>query len=238
MNRNTTAALIGALAIGVGIGIAGFAGSAQATRSVGIEAGNMASIDVFALIDRGLSTDAMQAERTEFETSMNASMEQLQQQLVAIQTQLGSMTADDPNAQSAYQEYQQLQSAAQYQSQQASVGYQTLIAQQIARAYTEIYAAANELAAESGYAFVFATRSDGELLQTDTINGITQEILARPLVTPPSATDITEQVRIKLGYPEEVELESGDDDVSETINIGPGGVETQSDDPATSPSEE
>jgi Skp family chaperone for outer membrane proteins len=204
MKRNTTAALLGALAIGAGIGIIGFGNAAMANRTVGIETGNMASIDVFSLIDRGLSTDEMELERSNFETQTSASLDQVQQQLAAVQSQLSTMTADDPNAQGAYQQYQQLQNQAQLLSQQASAGYQTLIAQQISRAYTEIYAAANEIAAEGGYAFVFATRSDGELLQTDTITGITQEILARPLVTPPSATDLTEQVRIRLAYPEQV----------------------------------
>lgn len=236
MNRNTAAAFIGALAIGASIGIVGFGNSAQATRSSGIESGSIASIDVFALIDRGLSTDAMKTERTEFETSMNASLEQIQQQIAALQTQLSTMTAEDPNAQNAYQQYQQLQSQAQYQSQQASAEYQGLIARQIARAYEEIYAAANEIAAESGYSFVFATRSDGELLQTDTITGITQEILARPLVTPPSATDLTEQVRVKLGYPEEVDTEVESNEPAETIMIGPGA--DQADEPSEPQNEE
>lgn len=216
MKRNITAALLGALAIGAGIGIVGFSNNAQATHAFGIESGTMASIDVFALIDRGLSTDAMQQERTDFETQTSEPLDQVQQQLTTLQTQLSTMTADDPNAQGAYQQYQQLQNQAQFLSQQASAGYQTLIAQQISQAYSEIYAAANEIAAEGGYAFVFATRSDGELLQTDTITGITQEILARPLLTPPGATDLTEQVRVKLGYPEQVDETLTDEDPGDT----------------------
>ena len=211
MKRNATAALIGALTLAAGVGIIGFTNSANATRSYGVETGNMASVDVFALVDRALSTDAMKQEREKYETDSNASLESVQQQLAALQQQLGSMTADDPNAQAAYQQYQQLQSQAQYLSQQASNGYQTLIANQISTAYKAIYGATNEIASENGYEFVFATRSDGELLQTDTITGITQEILARPLVTPPSATDLTEMVRVKLGYPEEIEVVTQDE---------------------------
>jgi len=203
MKRPTTAAFVGVLALSATIGLIGFNNSAEANRTFGVETGDIASIDVFALVDLALGTDEMIQERTKYETETNNAIEGLQQQLMELQTQLNNMTADNPGAQALYQQYQQLQNQAQIQSQQATTGYQSLIARQISRAYEEIYAGANELAAEQGFAFVFATRSDGELLQTETITGITQEILARPLVTPPSATDLTEQLRVKLGYPEE-----------------------------------
>jgi len=217
MKRPTTAAFVGVLALSATIGLIGFNNSAEANRTFGVETGDIASIDVFALVDLALGTDEMIQERTKYETETNSAIEGLQQQLMELQTQLNNMTADNPGAQALYQQYQQLQNQAQIQSQQATTGYQSLIARQISRAYEEIYAGANELAAEQGFAFVFATRSDGELLQTETITGITQEILARPLVTPPSATDLTEQLRVKLGYPEE-----SADQSSEEGMIDPG----------------
>lgn len=200
--RHTTAALIAGMALTGVLGVAAFTHNTQATRSMGMDMGQIGSIDVFALVDRALSTDDMVAARQNYETQTNAGLEQLQAQFMQVQNQLSTMTADDPNAQTLYNQYQQLQQQMQMQSQQASSGYQSLIARQIATAYEAIYAAANEVGMEQGYAFVFATRSDGELLQTETITGITQEILARPLMTPPSATDLTELVRVKLGYPE------------------------------------
>lgn len=230
MKRPTNAALIGALALTATIGAIGWNNAAHATRTVGVETGNLASIDVFALVDRALSTDEMTTQRAEYETATNAQMEQVQQQLMALQTQLSNMTPDDQNAQALYQQYQTLQNQAQYQSQEATTGYQRLIANQIAGAYQEIYAAANEIAAEEGYDFVFATRADGELLQTDTITGITQEILARPLVTPPTATDLTEQLRVRLGYPEDAPEGEADSGLIDPSN---GGVEdAQSEEPA------
>lgn len=223
MKRPTTAALIGALALTATLGVIGWNNAAHATRTNGIETGNMGSIDVFALVDRALSTDEMTSQRAEYETATNAQIEQVQQQLMQLQTQLSSMTQDDPNIQNLYGQYQDLQSQAQYQSQQATAGYQRLIANQIANAYKDIYAAVNELAAEDGYDFIFATRSDGELLQIDTITGITQEILARPLVTPPGATDLTEQLRVRLGYPEELPEDEGDEGL---IDPSTGGADS------------
>lgn len=208
MKRPHTALIVAGTAITTLLGLSVFAPSANATRTAGIESGSMASVDVFTLIDRALSTEAMKTERVDYETQSNAALSGMQQRFVELQQQLGGMQPNDPNANTLYQEYQALQSNLQRASQQASDGYQTLIAKQIASAYTEIYAAANEVATEQGFAFVFATRSDGELLQTDTITGITQEILARPLVTPPSATNLTEAIRAKLGYPDAASLET------------------------------
>ncbi|MHA7812319.1 MAG: hypothetical protein ACX94C_02840 [Phycisphaerales bacterium] len=239
MKRPTTAAFVGVLALSATIGLIGFNNSAEANRTFGVETGDIASIDVFALVDLALGTDEMIQERTKYETETNSAIEGLQQQLMELQTQLNNMTADNPGAQALYQQYQQLQNQAQIQSQQATTGYQSLIARQISRAYEEIYAGANELAAEQGFAFVFATRSDGELLQTETITGITQEILARPLVTPPSATDLTEQLRVKLGYPEESADQGSEEGMIDTgTTQSPDGGEVEPANPQTEEGEE
>ncbi len=211
MKRPNTLTLLSIAILTILLGLAIFTPRANATRSMGFEAGDIAFVDVFTLIDRALSADTLAQERLDFETESNASMSQMQQQLMTLQGQLGAIQPDDPSAGQLDQQYQQVQSNLQRASQQASADYQSLIAEQISQAYGEIYAGTNTVAAELGYAFVFATRSNGELIQTDTINGITQEILARPLVTPPTGVDITEAVRVKLGYPEEAaaDLEIG-----------------------------
>lgn len=236
--RHTTAALIAGMALTGVLGVTAFTHNAQATRSVGMDMGQIGSIDVFALVDRALSTDDMVTARQNYENQTNAGLEQLQAQFMQVQNQLSTMSADDPNAQTMYNQYQQLQQQMQMQSQQASAGYQTLIAKQIATAYEAIYAAANEVGMEQGYAFVFATRSDGELLQTETITGITQEILARPLMTPPSATDLTELVRVKLGYPEKAIEAEPMLDGGEATDAEPATTETQGEEPEAEGGEE
>lgn len=177
--------------------------SAKATKSVTVEAGNIAFVDVFTLVDRALVIDEMAKARKDFSDKSTVTLGGLQQQMQALQTQLQTADPNDPNAGQLYGQYQQLQNQIQMTSQEINEKYQTLIATQISQAYAEIYQAANDIAAENGYDFVFATRADGKLIQTDTITGITQEILARPLVTPPSGVDLTERIRVKLGYPEE-----------------------------------
>jgi len=175
---------------------------AQANKRASIETGDIAYVDVFTLVDRALSAEDKTAARDNFNVKSTKTISGLQQQLQGLQTKLTGMTKDDPNAGATYQQYQQLQYQLDSTSKQINSDYQTLIANQIAGAYNEIYIASNEIGHQEGFTFVFATRSDGELVQKDTITGITQEILARPLMTPPTGVDLTEQVRVKLGYPE------------------------------------
>lgn len=175
---------------------------AVATKRYAAESGDIAFVDVFNLIDKALLSDDLAAGRDDFNVKSQEAVAGLQTQIQTLETQLSTMDPSDPNGAAVYQEYQGLQGQLQNASQQINASYQTLIAQQIAQGYGEIYAAANEIGAEQGFTFVFSSRADGELIQIDSITGITQEILARPLMTPPGSVDLTELVRIKLGYPE------------------------------------
>jgi len=175
---------------------------ANATKRNTIETGDIGFVDVFDLVDKALLADIQAAARDQFNVESTKIIDGLKQQLTDIETKLSTMQQTDPDAAATYQQYQTISGQLNNASQQISNAYQNLIAQQIAAAYADIYAAANEIGQQEGFTFVFATRSTGELIQTDTITGITQEILARPLMTPPTGTDMTELVRIKLGYPE------------------------------------
>jgi len=175
---------------------------AGASKGFSVETGDIAFVDVFYLVDKALLTEDRLADRDSFNAQATETITSLNQQLESLQTQLSTMQQTDPNAGNVYQQYQSVNTQLDTVSRQINEGYQSLIARQIAESYKEIYAASNEIGSQEGFTFVFATRSDGELIQTDTITGITQEILARPLMTPPNAVELTELVRLKLGYPE------------------------------------
>ncbi len=200
--KRTTQILTTTTLVLVAIIVTMIASPAGAYKAPKIASDDIGFVDVFNLIDKALLTEETTAARNDFDAETNARMAALEGQLTEITTQLQSMQQTDPNAQAVFQQYQGIQEQLNTMARQASADYEVLIARQIAAGYTAIYAAANEIAAQEGLSFVFATRADGELIQTENITGITQEILARPLVTPPASVDITELVRIKLGYPE------------------------------------
>lgn len=183
---------------------------AGANKGFSVETGDIAFVDVFYLVDKALLTEDRLADRDSFNAQATETITELNGQLESLQAQLSTMQQTDPNAANVYQQYQSVNAQLDTVSRQINEGYQTLIAQQIAESYQEIYAASNEIGSQEGFTFVFATRTDGELIQTDTITGITQEILARPLMTPPDAVELTELVRLKLNYPEQAPVTEAD----------------------------
>ncbi len=174
---------------------------AMGTKAVSVGQGDIGMVDIYHIVDIMIMSDDASDQRAQFEAEGSAAITAYEQQLIGIQTQMSGMSQDDPGAADLYNQYQQVSQAIQQTTNQINTQYQALLAQQIADAYETIHSAVNEIAASEGLTWVLATRRDGELIQTNTLTGVTQEILARPLVTPPEAGDITELVRLHLGLP-------------------------------------
>ena len=171
------------------------------TKTLSVAQGDVGVVDIYNLVDILIMSDDASAERAQFEEAGNAQISAYEQRLLGIQTQMSTMNQNDPGAAQLYNEYQQVNQQITQATNQINSEYQSLLATQIAEAYKTIHAAVNEVSSEQGYTFVFATRRGADLVQTTTLTGVTQEILARPLVTPPEAVDITEVVRLHLGLP-------------------------------------
>ncbi len=179
-----------------------FTSPATATRSYGLfEDSTMGSVDSFTLIDIGIQTEARIAQRDAYTAQGDAVLTPMFKRDAELRAQLSGLAQNDPMGGQLYQEYQMLNQQIEQQTQQVNAGYQELIAAQIVELYKEVHAATNEVAIENGYSYVFSTRVDSEFSQTDSIQGVTQEVLSRPLVVMPEATDLTELVRVKLGLP-------------------------------------
>lgn len=174
---------------------------AMGTKTVATAQGDIGLVDIYHLVDILIMSDEASQERTDFETKSSQAITALEQQLIGIQTQMSQITQDDPQSGQLYNQYQQVTQQIQQTTNQINAGYQQLLAMQIADAYKTIHAATNEISAQEGYTFVLATRRGADLVQTTTLTGVTQEILARPLITPPEAVDLTESIRLHLGLP-------------------------------------
>jgi len=196
---------------------------AQATRAQDAGHGAVAYVDMYDLVDIVIMGDESTKARTEFEARSQNRISGLEQQLTSMQQQLQGLDPQGAEATEIYGQYQQL--AQMYQQTQNSINqqYQELLAGQIAGAYTEIHASVNEVAADQGYTFVLATRRGTDLVQTSTLTGVTQEILARPLVSNPDGVDLTDRVREHLGLPTmESIMENADGENALPPGVGPG----------------
>lgn len=175
--------------------------SADATRTNNAAQGDIGLVDVYDIVDIVIMGEEKTAERNEFEAQGASRVQPIENQLMQLQSQI--QTAD-PNAQGTqqlYSQYQQLSQMLNQTTNQINQDYQRMLAGQIADAYVMVHDAVNEVAQEQGYTFVFATRRDTDLVQVNSLTGVTQEILARPLVTPAESVDLTEAVRTHMGLP-------------------------------------
>lgn len=194
------------LPLSILIGAAVIAGAittnpADATRTRTAAQGDIGVIDVYHLIDIMILGENYSDERVAYENNSQERLALLEQQLQQFQSQLQTMNADDPQASQIYGQYQQMAQVYQQTNQSVNQGYQEMLSRQIADAYSTIHAAANDVAAEQGYTFVIATRRSADLAEMTSLTGVTQEILSRPLVTPPESVDLTEAVRTSLDLP-------------------------------------
>lgn len=174
---------------------------AMGTKALTAGQGEIGVVDIYNLVDIMIVSDDASNQRAQFEQQSGMQIQAFEQQLLGIQTQMSTLSQDDPQAAALYAQYQQVTGQIQQATNKINSDYQALLANQIAEAYKTIHAAVNEVASQEGYTWVFTTRRGADLIQTTTLTGVTQEILARPLVTPPDAADLTDSVRVYLGLP-------------------------------------
>lgn len=192
------------LTLGVALGAAAFAGAtltdtANATRVQSAADSDIAFVDVFALVDLIVLDADQTAARVAIEAEGQQRLEDLQNRNAQIQQTVQQNAQDDPSNQQLIGEFQRNQQQMQAVYQELQNRLQGLVAGQVAGAYKKVYEAAASVAAERGIDFVFATRPNADLIQVETITGVAQEILARPLIAPASTVDLTDAVRESLG---------------------------------------
>jgi Skp family chaperone for outer membrane proteins len=202
---------IQSLTLGLAIAAAGFAGAAfvtqaDANRAIAPYEQGMAFVDVFGLIDEIVKGEAYEVARAEFDAAQQGQLTAMQTQMQQLQAQLQVTDPSSPEAQGIQQQGMQLQQQMQQFYQRYQNGLEQLVGTQIGEAYQLIYAAAREEASEQGINFLFASRPDDNLL-VDSLSGVAQEILARPLIAPASSVDLTADVRERLGLQDPASLE-------------------------------
>ena len=226
------------MTLGLALAAAGFAGAAfvqnaDADRAVAPFEHGIAFVDVFGLIDEILKGPELEAVRVAFDEGKQAELTRMQSRMQEIQGQVEAMDENDPTAAGLFAEAQQLQQNMQQFYQNYQFEMQGMIAEQIGSAYKQVFAAAKAQAAEEGVDFLFATRPSDDLI-VDSLTGVAQEILARPMIAPSDAIDLTPGVRARLGLPDpsDAPADAGTDAATPDTGI-PGSGE-----PATEPASE
>lgn len=189
--------LIGAAILGGSV----LSTSADATKTNAAAQGDIGLVDIYDIVDIVIMGEDKTAERNNFEADGASRVQPIENRLMQLQSEIQTADPSAQNTQQLYAEYQQLSQMLNQTTNQINQDYQKMLAGQIADAYVMVHGAVNEVAQEQGYTFVFATRRDTDLVQVNSLTGVTQEILARPLVTPAESVDITDAVREHMGLP-------------------------------------
>lgn len=231
MSRTMQSMTLGLALAAAGLAGAAFVHNADADRAVAPFEHGIAFVDVFGLIDEILKGPELEAVRLAFDEGKQAELTGMQSRMQEIQTQVQTMDANDPAVGALYGEAQQLQQNMQQFYQNYQFEMQGMIAEQIGAAYKQVFAAAKAQAADEGVHFLFATRPSDDLI-VDSLTGVAQEILARPMIAPADAIDLTAAVRGRLGLPDPADAatDGGNDAGGPDTGI-PGSGE-----PATQPS--
>lgn len=165
---------------------------------------SIATVDTVGLLEQMLQSDDYAAAREETRASFESRMVALENDNAQLAAQLQTMDQSDPAFQEGVAQYQSNNAEMQQLGGQFGEQLDILAAGQAAEIYQAIANAVDTVAARENIEHVFSNRTAPDAESAFGIAGVTQQLLARPLIRT-SATDLTEAVRSELGLPDPAE---------------------------------
>ena len=215
MHRNTMLVLAAGLTGAISTAVAGhfFLTPAVASPSMSPSASvltetRIATVDVLHLLERTLKMESYATElasETQIWNEQIRAIENERDGFLAALQQLDPSQAESPAAQSLYAQYQNALQRVNQVKQQGSIAVDKFAASQLSRAYKDIHASVQRVAAAQGYDRVFSSRMSVDTLDADNTNVVVQEVLLRPVLFSAASDDLTPMIVADLGIPDEVE---------------------------------
>lgn len=156
----------------------------------------VATVDIFAVVERVWLSDANMAARTALAETTNKELETLNGKMQDLRFRATTMGKDSPEIQPISEEFAKVQQEAQQKQQQGNTEMERVSTLQLGEAYQIVMVEANKLAAELGYTHVLASKIGDLTFRSNTMNGALQELLARPVVVSSPADDILSLIHI------------------------------------------
>ena len=189
----------------------------------------VATLDIFTLIEAGMTQDQYTNPRDEVRADYETRLQDLSDRIERIRTEAQLLQPGDPQLGQLQQQFQQLQQEAQGVSVEAQQFMRVMTSEQAVEIYRTAAEVGKRLQVERGYTHLIITRDadrDFNIPQVgDSIQAVTQEILARPVIGFPEADDLTEAVRLELGIPDPAEIELEDLDATTEEGDQPAGFD-------------
>lgn len=214
MRRVSTPLSIGLLAAVVLIAVITW--PTRATTVQAAEEHRVATVDILLLLQRLMQTDEYLPQREAVSEEWSNRIQGAQANLDKLEAEIRLLSPNDPRSMALRQQYQQSAQQLQQLSQQGQQAFQSMTAEQASSGYTRIRDRARQMATEWGYSHLIASRTEVDFSGVTNLPGVTQEILARPVLLSPPGDDITEAIAEAMNLPE---LE--DDEPAESTEAGP-----------------
>ena len=161
----------------------------------------LATVDVFAVVERVWLSDTNMAARTALAEVTNKELEALNTKMSEMRTKAEGLGPDSPELKTLAEQFQQVQVEAQQKQQQGNTEMERVSTLQLGDAYQQVMLEAQKLAKELGYTHVLASKLGDLTFRSTTMNGALQELLARPVVVGTKDDDITERLMAKFPVP-------------------------------------
>jgi Skp family chaperone for outer membrane proteins len=198
MNKIEKLVVCGSLAacVTLGLGLNGLIAPALAHNSAVADGNRIATVDVLSVVEKLASSDRYMPAREEKIKSLRAPIEVLQKELDELRTKITAIPDFQTNAeaQPLIQQFQQKNQTMQSFTQQAQTEAESFNTGQLQEAYKIVLETVSTIATSRGYTHVFSTRLPDNKMTSTNVQGMLQEMLARPLIKAPPADDLTQDV--------------------------------------------
>lgn len=169
-----------------------------ATEAASTKATRLATVDVFAVVERVWLGEQYVGPRTALADSMNKEIDALNAKMDEMRDKANKLPPESPELKTMADEFTKLQQEAQQKQRAGGDEMERLSTLQLAQAYQQVMTEAEAIAKSMGYTHVIASKTGKLEFRSTTMNGALQELLARPVVVSDSTDDITAALLAKF----------------------------------------
>lgn len=174
---------------------------AGATSHDAVKTARIATVDVFAVVERVWLGDKYINARTALADATNKELDAMNLKMDEMRTKAQSLAKDSEELKTLSEEFGKVQQEAQQKQNSGGDEMERLSTLQLSEAYQQVMAEAETMAKSMGYTHVLASKTGKVEFRSTTMNGALQELLARPVVVSDTADDITTALLAKFPEP-------------------------------------
>jgi hypothetical protein len=158
----------------------------------------IATVDALSVVERMMFSGSYKSQRDAAASQHNDAINPMVARLREIEAAAKGLAPEAPELKALQEEYGTLNQKAQQQSNSGQQEIERLNLAQITECYRLVLESADVLCAELGYSHLVSTRTGPASFRSNDVQGVLDEMLARPVLRSPTGDDITQRLIEKL----------------------------------------